>query len=104
MASSSWITIENVNDHWASRAMLPALCMLFVCGALYLIFQVVPGEQVMGDVQRLFYFHFGTAITSYVMIALLLTASSFYLVTKEEGWDLLAQSAAGVAFLFCCSA
>jgi len=101
MASSSWITIENVNDHWASRAMLPALCMLFVCGALYLIFQVVPGEQVMGDVQRLFYFHFGTAITSYVMIALLLTASSFYLVTKEEGWDLLAQSAAGVAFLFC---
>ena len=101
MASSDWITIENINGHWAPKIVLPFLCLLSVSSALFLIFLVVPGEQVMGDVQRLFYFHFGTAITSYVTIAMLLTASSFYLVTKEDPWDFVAQSAAGVAFLFC---
>ncbi len=101
MNTSGKLTVENFALGTFCRAVLPAAAIALVTGALYLIFCVVPPEAQMGEVQRIFYFHVGSAITSYVLIGILLIASSFFLVTREEPWDAMAQGAAGVAFLFC---
>ena len=45
--------------------LLGALAPLMV-GALYLIFQYAPEEQVMGAVQRVFYFHVPAAMVANV--------------------------------------
>jgi len=55
----------------------------------------------MGAVQRIFYFHVATAMNSYLMIGALLFCSAFYLVTKNDLWDMLAASAAEISFVLC---
>lgn len=83
------------------RVHLPLLCISMVLAANFLVFTVVPSEQVMGAVQRIFYFHVGAAMAAYLAIAVLLVASSFYLTTKKVAWDQLAEAAGSVGFVFC---
>jgi heme exporter protein C len=81
--------------------VLSALSLVGVSLGLYLVFMVVPNEQVMGAVQRIFYFHVASALAAYAVIFILLFASSFYLLTKKDAWDALAEAAATVSLLFC---
>jgi heme exporter protein C len=69
--------------------------------SLYLVFMVVPNEQVMGAVQRIFYFHVGAAMACYVLIAVLFMSSVLYLVSKSVVWDQVSIAAGEVACLFC---
>lgn len=55
----------------------------------------------MGAVQRIFYYHVATAMASYLMIAVLLFGSVFYLSSKKVEWDILAHSGAIVALMLC---
>ena len=67
----------------------------------YLIFMVVPSEQTMGAVQRIFYFHVASAIACYIAFGLVFIASVLVLVKKEKIYDALNVAAAEVGFLFC---
>ncbi|MFN8388851.1 MAG: cytochrome c biogenesis protein [Bdellovibrionota bacterium] len=101
MTIERFISLDTLLGNRWFRAVLPLAAVLSVMTALAVVFLVVPDEQEMGAVQRIFYFHVGSAVTSYGMIALMLVGSAFYLVTRQDGWSVLAQSAASVAFLFC---
>jgi len=84
-----------------ARKVLPTLTLLLIVSSHYVIFAIVPTEQVMGLAQRIFYFHVGAAMTSYFAIAVLLISSLFYLATKKWQWDALAETAAEVSLVFC---
>lgn len=73
---------------------------LVMCVALYLVFQVMPEEEVMGAVQKIFYFHVGSVMAAYLMMAVLLVASCCFLLSKEDTWQRLSESAASVGLLF----
>ena len=51
----------------------------------------------MGPVQRIFYFHVGAAINTYIFVFFLLCGSALYLVTGDERWDYLAEPAAWIS-------
>jgi heme exporter protein C len=86
-----------------SRALellfLPIFLMIGV--ANFLVFMVVPNEKVMGPVQRIFYFHVGSAIACYCAFAIVLIAGMAYLANRSWRMDLLGQAAGEVGFIFC---
>jgi len=60
----------------------------------------VPNESSMGPVQRIFYFHVGAAIASYLSIAVVFFSSLGYLATKRRLYDAWNVSAAELGFVF----
>ena len=67
---------------------------------IYLIFLVAPTDAVLGDVQRIFYFHVPIAIVSFVAFFVVFIASIGYLVTRKSRWDSVAHAAAEVGVVF----
>ena len=67
---------------------------------LYLIFVVAPTDAVLGDVQRIFYFHVPIAVVSFLAFFVVFVASIGYLVTRRSRWDSLAHSAAEAGVIF----
>ncbi len=67
---------------------------------LYLIFMVAPTDAVMGDVQRVFYFHVPVAIVSFLAFFVVFVASVGYLVRRGRRWDSIAHASAEVGVLF----
>ena len=67
---------------------------------LYLIFQVAPTDAVLGEVQRIFYFHVPIAIVSFVAFFVVFVASIGYLVSRKSRWDSVAHAAAEVGVVF----
>lgn len=68
--------------------------------SLYLIFMYVPNERMMGPVQRILYFHAGSASACYLAVGVLFFASLGFLVSKKQIFDRLGQSSAEVALMF----
>ena len=66
----------------------------------YLALVFAPTEAVMGDVQRVFYFHIGTAWVGLVGFVLAAGTGIAYLVTKEMKWDRLEVAAVEVSTIF----
>lgn len=73
---------------------------LLVQIALYMTFIYAPAEKVMGPVQRIFYFHVGSAVACYLMMALVFVGSVCFLSTRARIWDMVAESSVVVGFLF----
>lgn len=71
-----------------------------VAYALYQVFAVVPNEQVMGPVQRIFYFHVAAAVSVYLAVAALFGGSLWFLASRSATADALAEAAGEIAFLF----
>jgi heme exporter protein C len=69
--------------------------------ALVLVFLVVPTEAEMGIVQRIFYFHVGSAWVTYACFFTVAGASAVYLWKRSPGADRLAYASAEVGVLFC---
>ena len=84
---------------WAPK-VLPAVTAAALLAALYLTFVVAPDERVMGAVYRILFFHVGAAVSTYLMLTVLLVASSIYLLKREDGWDLAAAAAGTTGFVF----
>lgn len=84
---------------------IDALCVAVVGAAIlysnYLVFLVVPNERVMGPVQKIFYFHVGSAISCYVAFGIVLIASLAYLATRDMRADAVSQAGGEVGFVFC---
>ncbi len=81
--------------------LLWALTTAALAYTIYCVFLVVPNERVMGPIQRIFYFHVGSATACYVSFALVFFASVLYLATHEKKYDMLSHSAGEVGFVFC---
>ena len=75
--------------------------LFFLSYCNYLIFVIAPNEKIMGAIQRIFYFHVGSAIASYVSFALVFVASILTLVKKQEIYNKLNIASGEVGFLFC---
>ncbi|HSV07188.1 MAG TPA: cytochrome c biogenesis protein CcsA [Candidatus Binatus sp.] len=81
--------------------VLPAVTCVAMLAALYLVFMVVPTEQQMGIVQRIFYFHVSSAWMAFIGFFLVAGASAVYLWNGSRAADRLAEAAAEVGVLFC---
>jgi len=80
--------------------------LLVVLGAalmladVYLIFMVAPTDSVLGDVQRIFYFHVPMAIMSFLAFFVVFVASILYLARRDQQWDRLAHAAAETGVVY----
>jgi heme exporter protein C len=93
----------------AERVKQPLLSLtnaLIVLGAVlmvinvYLVFMVAPTDSVLGNVQRVFYFHVPMAILSFLAFFVVFVASILYLAKRNQKWDRLAHAAAEVGVVF----
>ncbi|MFN4894728.1 MAG: cytochrome c biogenesis protein CcsA [Pseudomonadota bacterium] len=84
-----------------SFILATALVFLLLALAQYYVFMVVPNEQIMGAVQRVFYFHVGGALACYAAFGVVFVASITYLATRSERADLLSIAAGEVGFVLC---
>ncbi|HEU0020386.1 MAG TPA: cytochrome c biogenesis protein CcsA [Dehalococcoidia bacterium] len=88
------------------RPRLSLTDLLVVLGAalmladVYLIFMVAPTDSVLGDVQRIFYFHVPMALTSFLAFSVVFVASILYLVQRHQRWDRLAHAAAETGVVY----
>ena len=73
---------------------------LLVAAALYGAFLYAPTEREMGDVQRIFYFHMGTAWNSFLTFFVVFVAGIAYLITRKSKWDRLGAACAEVGMVF----
>ncbi len=70
--------------------------------ATYMVFFYAPQEAVMGDVQRVFYFHVATGWVGMLGFIGAAIAGIIYLIKKEHKWDIVGLAAVeiGIVFIF----
>lgn len=68
--------------------------------SLYLVFMYVPNEVTMGAMQRILYFHAGSATACYVAVACLFFGSLGFLSTKKVYFDRFVIAGTEVGLLF----
>jgi heme exporter protein C len=68
--------------------------------AIGLVFFYAPRERVMGEVQRIFYFHVPSAWLSFTAFVITALAGAVYLRTGRPFWDHLASSSVEVGLVF----
>lgn len=68
--------------------------------SLGLVFLWVPPERVMGDVQRIFYFHVASAWNAFLAFAVVFVASAGFLRSGSRRWDIAAYSSAEIGVIF----
>ena len=79
---------------------LIGVAALLMLADLYLIFLVAPTDAVLGQVQRIFYFHVPMAILSFLSFFIVFVASIGYLIRRSRKLDSLAHAAAEVGVVF----
>lgn len=82
------------------RKVLLGSSFVLIVFALYLVFVWVPTEEMMGIVQRIFYFHVPMAWVSFLAFAIVFLGSVLYLWKRDSKWDVLAGSAAEIGVIF----
>lgn len=80
--------------------LLSAVSAVAMIVALVLVFLVAPREAIMGDVQRVFYFHVSAAWTGYLALLVAFLASLLYLLRRERRWDRWAFSSVESGLVF----
>lgn len=71
-----------------------------ILAGLYLALIFAPTENIMGDVQRIFYFHVPSAWVSFLGFLMVCISSIVFLKTGKQSWDVMAKSSAQVGVLF----
>jgi len=76
--------------------------ILFVLIALtaYLAFHYAPVEKSMGIIQKIFYLHLPSALSSFVAFGICFYANLMYVFKRQPKWDWLGASAAEVGLAF----
>ena len=82
------------------RGYLVLLGGVMMLANVYLIFWGAPTDAILGDIQRVFYFHVPIAVMSFLAFFLVFVASIAYLVKRNPAWDRLAQASAEVGVVF----
>ncbi len=73
---------------------------LLVLLSLYMIFFYAPREIIMGDVQRVFYYHVAAGWVGALAFLVTLIVSILYLVTNNVRWDQVAISSVEIGVVF----
>jgi heme exporter protein C len=85
-------------DRLAKALTLAALVMMMT--GLLMVFVYAPREANMGDVQRIFYFHLGSAWVGFFAFFVTMVGGIFYLWKGEQRWDNLGVSSAEIGTVF----
>jgi heme exporter protein C len=80
--------------------ILDYLSILLLIIAAYLALVFAPTERVMGDVQRVFYFHIGTAWVGLLGFVLAAVFGITYLVSKDIKWDIISVAIIEISAVF----
>ncbi len=89
-----------MNSKPLALKILDAVSLILLLVAAYLALVVAPTERVLGDVQRVFYFHVGTAWVALIGFVFTAALSVVYLVTKNLKWDRIQVAAVEVSVVF----
>lgn len=68
--------------------------------SLYMVFFYAPVERTMGNVQRIFYFHVGTAWVGAVALFVALLFGSLYLRQGRPTWDTIVVASVEIGLVF----
>jgi heme exporter protein C len=79
---------------------LDVASVILLAIATYLALVFAPTELVMGDVQRVFYFHIGTAWVGLIGFVLAAGLGIIYLRTKDMKWDVMEVAAVEISVVF----
>ena len=80
--------------------ILDVASILVMGMAVYLGLVYAPMEAVMGNVQRVFYFHVGTAWVAMLGFVVAAVSGVMYLITKDMKWDRFELAAVEVSTVF----
>lgn len=80
--------------------LLDILSILVLAIAVYLALVFAPTEAVMGEVQRVFYFHIGTAWVGLLGFVFAAGLGITYLITKNLKWDIVGVAAVEISVVF----
>lgn len=76
------------------------VAVLLLAISIYGVFSYAPREVIMGEVQRVFYFHVAAGWVSALAFLVTLIAGIQYLSTRNSKWDRLAASSVEVGVMF----
>jgi heme exporter protein C len=80
---------------------LPLLVTALAIATLYGAFLYAPRERVMGDIQRIFYFHASAGLVCFFAFFITFVASIAYLGTRNRWWDTVGRASAEAGLLLC---
>jgi len=80
--------------------ILGILTFIVMMVNLYLIFIWVPEEKTLGLVQKIFYFHVGTAWVAFFAFFIVFVYSILYLKAHNSKWDRIAAASAEIGTVF----
>jgi len=80
--------------------ILDVTSLILLGAATYLALVYAPTERVMGDVQRVFYFHIGTAWVGLLGFVLAAVVGVAYLVSKDLKWDIIGVATIEISVVF----
>ena len=82
--------------------ILDVVTVVMLLIATYMVFFYAPQEAVMGDVQRVFYFHVAAGWVGMLSFIGAAVAGIAYLIKKDRQWDIVGLAAVeiGIVFLF----
>ena len=94
------VSPSSMNGREVVRVILLLTGLGLMVANLGLIFLWVPMELVMGQIQRIFYFHVPIAWVSFLAVSIVFVASILYLWRGSRRWDILANASAEIGVLF----
>jgi len=82
--------------------ILDAVTVILLLVATYMVFFYAPQEAVMGDVQRVFYFHVAAGWVGMLGFIGAAVSGIIYLIKKDRKWDIVGLAAVeiGIVFIF----
>ena len=79
---------------------LDVLSVVLLAFASYLVFFFAPMERVMGNVQRVFYFHVAAGWVGMVGFLVAVVAGIAYLVSADHKWDIIGMAGVEIGLVF----
>jgi heme exporter protein C len=99
-ASYSFLSEKFMNSKPTALRTLDIISLILLVIATYLALVFAPTEKVMGEVQRVFYFHVGAAWVGLLGFIGAGVTGIIYLKTQNLKWDLVEQAAVEISLVF----
>jgi heme exporter protein C len=88
------------SSRFALSDLLRVISAVAMAVALFVVFLVAPREAVMGDLQRIFYFHVSSAWVGYLALFVAFCGSLLFLLRRDRRWDRLALCSVEIGLVF----
>ncbi|MFP3852670.1 MAG: cytochrome c biogenesis protein [Anaerolineales bacterium] len=99
-ASDGWHEEEGMKETPTGLKVLTGVTSLIFAAALAMVFFYAPREAVMGEVQRVFYFHVAAGWVGALAFLVTAIAGVIYLVRRERRWDQVAVASVEIGVIF----